>query len=67
VLVLLVLLPVAQLVLILYFQRTLSGGEGMESGLEARYRNVFDRHLARLGTKPLERDPDAPAGEQRAP
>ncbi len=51
----------------LFFQRTLSEGSGMEAGLEARYRRIVDRHLARLGTKPLARDPAAPAaGRLRA-
>jgi hypothetical protein len=51
-------LPFLQVVTVLFFQETLSGGEGMEQALAVHYPELIDRHLERLGQKPQESAPE---------
>jgi predicted acylesterase/phospholipase RssA/ABC-type phosphate/phosphonate transport system substrate-binding protein len=46
-------LPFVQVVTVLFYQGTLSGGEGMEEALVDHIPGLIDRHLGRLGQKPL--------------
>jgi predicted acylesterase/phospholipase RssA/ABC-type phosphate/phosphonate transport system substrate-binding protein len=46
-------LPFVQVVTVLFYQGTLSGGEGMEEALVDHIPGLIDRHLTRLGQKPL--------------
>jgi predicted acylesterase/phospholipase RssA/ABC-type phosphate/phosphonate transport system substrate-binding protein len=46
-------LPFVQVVTVLFYQRTLSGGEGMEEALVDHFPRLIDRHLGRLRQKPL--------------
>jgi hypothetical protein len=47
-------LPVVQVVTVLFFQETLSGGEGMEHALAKKFPPLIDRHLERQQEPPLE-------------
>lgn len=49
-------LPVVQLITILFYQQTLSGGEGLEHSVAELFPVLIDRHLVRTGKKPLEAD-----------
>jgi hypothetical protein len=46
-------LPFAQVVTVLFFENTLSGGEGMEQALAAHFPGLIERHLERQRQKPL--------------
>lgn len=52
--VLLVGLPTVQLVTVLFFQETLSRGDGMEHALATQFPVLLDRQRARQGERPLE-------------
>jgi predicted acylesterase/phospholipase RssA/ABC-type phosphate/phosphonate transport system substrate-binding protein len=55
--VLLLALPLGQLVMLLFWQETLSGGEGMEHALAREFPDMVSRHLERRGQRPLDVDP----------
>lgn len=57
-------LPAVQIAAVLFFQETLSGGEGMEKILADRYGRILSRHLERLGGRPPDLRPDAPPDER---
>jgi len=46
-------LPFVQVVTVLFYERTLSGGEGMEEALTRHFPGLIDRHLERQRQKPL--------------
>ncbi len=55
-------LPLIQLTTLLFFQNTLSGGEGMERALAIEYPNLINGELHRRGEPPLDlADDDEPA------
>jgi len=53
-LVCLLALPIVQVVTVLFFQKTLSGGEGMEHALAWKFPHLVDRHVQRQGRSSLE-------------
>ncbi len=46
-------LPFVQIVTVLFYEDTLSGGEGMEEALTRHFPGLIDRHLERQRQKPL--------------
>jgi predicted acylesterase/phospholipase RssA len=54
-------LPLVQIVTILAYEETLSGGEGMEQSLADRFPRLIDRHLADQDLPPLDLAGDATA------
>lgn len=49
-------LPLLQLVTVLTYEETLSGGQGMQTALADKFPDLIDRHLARGNLAPLEID-----------
>jgi hypothetical protein len=57
-------LPLLQLVTILTYEETLSGGQGMQSTLADKFPRLIDRHLAERKLSPLKIDAAADSGER---
>lgn len=47
-------LPLVQILTVLFYEKTLSGGSGIEHALAEKYPRLIDRQLARGGEPPLE-------------
>ncbi len=55
----LVFLPIVQLITVMFYQQTLSGGQGLEQTVARLFPELIDRHLVRQGKKPLTIDESA--------
>ena len=55
----LIFLPIVQLITVLFYQQTLSGGQGLEQTVAKLFPELIDRHLVRTGKKPLTIDETA--------
>jgi predicted acylesterase/phospholipase RssA len=59
----LLVLPIGQLVTVLFFQQTLSGGDGIEHALAHGFRGLIDSNLKSRKKPPLERSKDVNKAE----